>query len=183
MQKKYRLLCLCTGNSCRSQMAEGFSRHLRSGEIEAHSAGTNPKGIDPRAIKAMAEAGIDISTQKSRSIEEVRDLEFDYVITLCDNAQNTCPTFPAKTRVMHVGFEDPPRLATNAKNEEEAMGHYRRIRDEIKTFVDGLPDSLLGEEPVNVTHQDPLFESGIKSFLNQMPKELLNRSDDREEDK
>ena len=182
-QVKITVLFLCTGNSCRSQMAEGFSRYLKSGEFGAHSAGINPKGIDPRAIKAMAEVGIDISAQQSRSIDDIKELEFDYVITLCDNAQKTCPTFPAKTRVMHVGFEDPPRLAANAKDEEEAMGYYRRIRDEIKIFVDGLPEALLGEESGIVGNQQQLFESGIKSFLNQMPKELSNKSDNQEEDR
>ena len=182
-QGQTRVLFLCTGNSCRSQMAEGFSRYLKSGEIEAHSAGINPKGIDPRAIKAMAEVGIDISTQKSRSIEEVKHLEFDYVITLCDNAQKTCPTFPAKTRVMHVGFEDPPGLAANAKDEEEAMAHYRRIRDEIKAFVDTLPQALLEEESRGVASQQQLFESGIKSSLSQMPEDLLKKRQDQEENR
>jgi len=123
-------------------MAEGFSRHLKSGEIEAHSAGVNPKGVDPRAVKAMAEEGIDISAQKSRSIDEVKHLEFDYVITLCDNAQKTCPTFPAKTSVMHVGFEDPPRLAAAVRDGEETLTHYRRVRDEIRKFIEGLPEVL-----------------------------------------
>ncbi len=123
-------------------MAEGFSRHLKSGEIEAHSAGVNPKGVDPRAVKAMAEVGIDISAQKSRSIDEVKHLEFDYVITLCDNAQKTCPTFPAKTSVMHVGFEDPPRLAAAVRDGEETLTHYRRVRDEIRKFIEGLPEVL-----------------------------------------
>ncbi len=150
-------------------MAEGFSRHLKSGGIEAHSAGVNPKGVDPRAVKAMAEVGIDISAQKSRSIAEVKHLEFDYVITLCDNAQKNCPTFPAKTQVMHVGFEDPPRLAANAKDEEEAMGHYRRIRDEIRGFVDRLPAVLLEAGSGSAGDQQQLFEGGIKSFLNNMP--------------
>jgi arsenate reductase len=108
---KLKILFLCTGNSCRSQMAEGFTRHLKNEDIEVYSAGTDPQGIDPRAIKAMAEIGIDISTQSSTSIDEIKGVEIDYVITLCDNAQKTCPTFPAKTSVIHVGFEDPPRLA------------------------------------------------------------------------
>ena len=164
-------------------MAEGFSRHLKSGEIEAHSAGLNPKGIDSRAIKAMAEVGIDISTQKSRSIDEVKHLEFDYVITLCDNAQKTCPIFLAKTRVIHVGFEDPPRLAANAKDEEEAMGHYRKIRDEIKAFVDRLPQALLEEESGRDACQQQVFESGIRSFLSQMPEDILKKSDNQEEDR
>jgi len=127
-------------------MAEGFSRHLKSGEIEAHSAGVNPKGVDPRAVKAMAEVGIDISAQKSRSIDEVKHLEFDYVITLCDNAQKTCPTFPAKTSVMHVGFEDPPRLAAAVRDGEETLTHYRRVRDEIRKFIEGLPEVLPGKD-------------------------------------
>ncbi len=111
VQRKPRILFLCTGNSCRSQMAEGFTRYLKTDQIKAHSAGVAPKGVDPRAVRAMAEVGIDISKQGSKSLDEVGDIEFDYVITLCDNAQKTCPMFPAKTRVMHVGFEDPPRLA------------------------------------------------------------------------
>jgi len=164
-------------------MAEGWTRHLKGNLVEAHSAGVNPKGVDPRAVKAMAETEIDISKQGSKSLDEVRHVEFDCVITLCDNAQKTCPTFPAKTRVMHVGFEDPPRLAANAKDEEEAMGHYRRIRDEIKAFVEGLPEALLGEESGSATNQQQLFERGIKSFLNQMPKELSNKSDNQEEDR
>jgi arsenate reductase len=164
-------------------MAEGFSRHLRSGEIKAYSAGINPKGIDPRAVKVMAELGINIASQKSRSIAEVKHLEFDYVITLCDNAQKTCPTFPAKTRVMHVGFEDPPRLAANARDEEEAMVHYRRIRDEIKAFVEQLPEALFEEGSGSTGNQQQLFESGIKSFLSQMPENLLTKGEDQEEDR
>jgi arsenate reductase len=162
-------------------MAEGFTRHFKADQIEVHSAGVAPKGVDPRAVKAMAEVGIDISTQKSRSTDEVRHLEFDYVITLCDNAQKTCPTFPAKTRVIHVGFEDPPRLAADAKDEEEAMGHYRRIRDEIKTFVDRLPQALVEEGSGSAGNPQHLFESGIKSFLSQIPEDLLKKSEDREE--
>ena len=135
------------------------------------------------AVETMAEVGIDISTQKSRSIDEVKHLEFDYVITLCDNAQKTCPTFPAKTRVMHVGFEDPPRLAAKAKDEVEAMGHYRRIRDEIKAFVEQLPEALLGEGSARAGDQQQVFESGIHSFLNQIPEDLLKKSEDQEEDR
>ncbi|UCE83101.1 MAG: arsenate reductase ArsC [Deltaproteobacteria bacterium] len=182
-QKKITVLFLCTGNSCRSQMAEGWTRHLKRNLVEAHSAGVNPKGVDPRAVKAMAETGVDISKQGSKSLDEIRHIEFDYVITLCDNAHKTCPIFPAKTRVMHVGFEDPPRLAEKAKDEEEAMAHYRRIRDEIRVFVDGLPERLFSEESGISANQQLLFESGIESFLNQMPKEHLHESDDREEDK
>jgi len=183
VQGKPRVLFVCTGNSCRSQMAEGFTRHLKADQIEAHSAGVAPKGVDSRAIKAMAEVSIDISKQGSKSLDEMRHIEFDYVITLCDNAQKTCPTFPAKTRVMHVGFEDPPGLAANAKDEQEAMGHYRRIRDQIKAFVDKLSQAFLEEESGSDAGQQQLFESGIKSFLSQMPEDLLKKSEDQEEDR
>ena len=141
-KKKLTILFLCTGNSCRSQMAEAWTKHLKADAIEANSAGTVPKTVDPRAIKAMAEVGIDISEYRSKSTVEFLDVEFDYVITLCDNAQQACPFFLAKTRVLHHGFEDPPVLSAGAKNEEEAMAHYRRIRDEIKAYVETLPESL-----------------------------------------
>jgi len=132
-------LFLCTGNSCRSQMAEAWTCLLKGNRFDAYSAGVQPKPIDPRAIKAMAEAGIDISEQKSKDVDVFANMEFDYVITLCDNARESCPYFPAKTKVIHQGFEDPPKLAEEAKNEEEAMAPYRRIRDEIKAFVETLP--------------------------------------------
>lgn len=143
MTDKQRVLFLCTGNSCRSQMAEAWTRHIKHDIFEAYSAGVDPKGVDPRAVKAMAEAGLDISSEKSKDVDTLGALEFDYVITLCDNAHESCPFFPAKTKVMHVGFDDPPRLAETATNEEEAMNHYRRVRDEIKDFVSKLPDVLL----------------------------------------
>ncbi len=130
---------LCTGNSCRSQMAEAWTRLLKGDRFDAYSAGVQPKPIDPRAIKAMAEAGIDISEQKSKDVDAFGNMEFDYVITLCDNARESCPYFPAKTKLIHQGFADPPKLAEEAKNEEEAMAPYRRVRDEIKAFVETLP--------------------------------------------
>jgi arsenate reductase (thioredoxin) len=135
MTEKKKILFLCTGNSCRSQMAEAWTRHLRSDDYEAYSAGIKPKGVDPRAVKAMAEAGIDISTQRSKEIDSLGDAEFDYVITLCDNARESCPYFPAKTALIHKGFDDPPVLAHDAKGEDEAMSHYRRVRDEIKEYI------------------------------------------------
>ena len=144
LPKKVKVLFLCTGNSCRSQMAEAWTRLLKSDQIEPYSAGVAPKGLDARAVKAMAEVGIDISSQVSKDVSSVEGLEFDYVITLCDNAREACPFFPAKTRVLHLGFDDPPNLAANAGNEEEAMEHYRRVRDEIKKFVESLPESLKG---------------------------------------
>jgi arsenate reductase len=137
-----KVLFLCTGNSCRSQIAEAWTRHLKGDLFEAYSAGVEPRTIDPRAIKAMAEAGLDISGQKSKDIDALGNMEFDYVITLCDNARESCPYFPAKTKLIHKGFDDPPKLAENAKNEEEAMVHYRRVRDEIKAFVETLPEGL-----------------------------------------
>jgi len=142
MASKPRILFLCTGNSCRSQMAEGWTRALKGGLLEAYSAGIQPKGVDPRAVKAMAEVGIDISNQKSKDIDSLGNLEFEYVVTLCDNARESCPFFPAKTKRMHQGFDDPPVLATGAGNEEEAMAPYRRVRNEIKAFVQTLPEAL-----------------------------------------
>jgi arsenate reductase (thioredoxin) len=139
---KHKVLFLCTGNSCRSQMAEAWTRVLKSDRVEAFSAGVDPHGIDPRAIRAMAEAGIDISGQHSKDVDIFEDVEFDYVITLCDNAHQACPVFPAKTRVLHVGFDDPPRLTAGAQTEEDAMDPYRRVRDEIKVFVEKLPEVL-----------------------------------------
>jgi arsenate reductase len=124
-------------------MAEAWTKHLKKDEFEAYSAGVSPKGVDPRAIKAMAEAGIDISNQKSKDVSALGNLEFDDVITLCDNAREACPYFPAKTRLLHRGFDDPPRLAVGARDEEEAMNHYRRVRDEIRAFAEGLPEGLM----------------------------------------
>jgi arsenate reductase (thioredoxin) len=140
--QKLKVLFLCTGNSCRSQMAEAWARGLRADAIEAYSAGTEPKAVDPRAVKVMAEAGTDVSAYQSKSVSDLPDIEFDYVITLCDNAQQTCPFFPAKTAIIHHGFDDAPKLAAKARSEEEAMSHYRRVRDEIKAYVESLPDSL-----------------------------------------
>jgi arsenate reductase len=170
---KLRILYLCTGNSCRSQMAEAFTLHLKGDRIEALSAGVAPKGIDPRAAKAMREAGIDISNQGSKSLDQVIHEQFDYVVTLCDNAQRTCPSFPGKTRVIHVGFDDPPKLAATAKDEEEAMLHYRRVRDEIKDFVEKLPESLLDKGD----HQDD-FQAGIKGFLADLPGDFTGMEED-----
>ena len=123
-------------------MAEAWARHLKGDLIEAYSAGTEPKGIDPRAVQAMAEVGIDISQQRSKSVMELGDVEFDYVITLCSDAQGSCPFFPAKTAVLHHGFDDPPELALGAYTEDEAMMHYRRVRDEIREWIETLPEAL-----------------------------------------
>lgn len=141
-KNKVKLLFLCTGNSCRSQMAEGWARHLLSDSAEICSAGTNPKGMDPRAVKVMLEAGVDIAGQHSKHIDELGKIEFDIVITLCGDANDNCPIFPGKAKVMHFGFEDPPRLAQGASDEEEALLLYRRVRDEIREFVARLPEIL-----------------------------------------
>lgn len=136
---KKMILFLCTGNSCRSQMAEGWTRRLWPEKIEAFSAGLKPHGLDPLAIEVMREAGVDISSHRSRHVEKIINLPFDIVITVCSDADENCPVFPGKARVIHAGFDDPPSLANGAKTHEEKMGHYRRVRDEIKEFVSRLP--------------------------------------------
>ncbi len=142
MDSKIKILFLCSGNSCRSQMAEGWARHLKAPELEAFSAGIEARGLDPLAVRAMAEAGVDISGQRSKRVRDLADIQFDYVVTLCGHARETCPVFPDATRVLHQGFEDPPRLAENSTSREEALGHYRRVRDQIRDFVETLPGSL-----------------------------------------
>ena len=142
MTDKLKILFLCTGNSCRSQMAEGWARHLKNDLIEPYSAGIETHGLNPNAVKVMAEAGVDISTHRSKHLDELKDIDFDYVITVCDNAHESCPMFPRKTKVVHIGFDDPPRLAKNAKTQQQALECYRRVRDEIKLFVEKLPDNL-----------------------------------------
>ena len=143
MSEKIKILFLCTGNSCRSQMAEGWARALKSDVIEAYSAGIETHGLNPNAVKAMAEAGVDISRHQSKTTEAVKDVPFDYVITVCGHANETCPMWlSGKAKTIHVGFDDPPKLAKKAKSEDEALGHYRRVRDEIKAFVEGLPGDL-----------------------------------------
>ena len=127
-------------------MAEGWARHLKSGVIEPYSAGIAPHGLDPRAVKVMAEVGVDISGHRSKHVSELADIAFDYVVTVCDNARESCPLFPGRAKVVHAGFDDPPRLARDAKTEEEALGLYRRVRDEIRAFVETLPDSLTGKQ-------------------------------------
>jgi arsenate reductase len=138
--KRLRVLFLCTGNSCRSQMAEGWAKKLKAGEIDAYSAGTNPQGLNPLAVKAMAEAGVDISRHTSKRPEDLR-APFDVVVTVCDAAREACPTF-AGARIVHVGFDDPPRLAKGAASDDEAMAHYRRVRDEIRSFIETLPRAI-----------------------------------------
>lgn len=143
------LLFLCTGNSCRSQMAEGWTRALKSDQITAYSAGIETHGLNPNAVKVMAEAGVDITSQTSQHIDEFKDVDLDVVVTVCGHAHETCPWFPADCRVVHVGFEDPPKLArelaAQGASEEEQLAPYRNVRDKIKAFVESLPEGLTTE--------------------------------------
>jgi len=139
---KTKILFLCTGNSCRSQMAEGWAKHLKNDVTQAWSAGIEKHGMNKRTIEVMAEVGVDISGHHSKLISELPARDFDYVITVCDHAHESCPLFPGKAKIIHRGFDDPPRLAADAANEEEALDHYRRVRNEIKSFVETLPEEL-----------------------------------------
>jgi len=139
---KVKILFLCTGNSCRSQMAEGWARYLKNDVIEAYSAGIEKHGINPYAVKVMAEVGVDISHQYSKTPQELGAIPYDYVVTVCGHAHENCPIFPGKAKVIHVGFEDPPELTRNLPDGEEKLAVYRRVRDEIRHFVETLPDSI-----------------------------------------
>jgi arsenate reductase len=143
---KLKVMFLCTGNSCRSQMAEGWAHALKSDVIDAYSAGVEPHGMNKRAMQVMDEAGVSIASQRSKHVDEIKHVPFDYVVTVCDHAHETCPLFPGSTKVVHVGFDDPPRLAKDAKTEEEALSHYRRVRDQIRAWVQTLPGSLTQEK-------------------------------------
>ena len=123
-------------------MAEGWARHLKRESVEPYSAGIEVHGLNPRAVKVMAEAGVDISAQKSKSVKDLIDIEFDYVITVCGHADKTCPQFPGKSKIVHVGFDDPPKMAIDAKTEEEILSCYRKVRDQIRDLVMGLPEKL-----------------------------------------
>jgi arsenate reductase len=142
MSEKISLLYLCTGNSCRSQMAEGWTRALKGDQIEVYSAGIETHGLNPNAVKVMAEAGVDISGQKSQHIDEFKDTKIDYVVTVCAHAHETCPFFPGNAKVLHVGFDDPPKLSPPDASEEVKLDGFRRVRDEIKAFVETLPEFL-----------------------------------------
>lgn len=133
---------LCTGNSCRSQMAEGFTRMLWGEEFEVFSAGTKKHGMNVRAIKVMEEAGIDISNHFSKTVEELPPVMFDYVVTVCDAAKETCPYFPGG-KIIHLGFQDPPALTKDMSDESEIMSVYRRVRDEIHEAIKKLKESLI----------------------------------------
>jgi arsenate reductase len=140
--KKMKILFLCTGNSCRSQMAEGWGKNLKGDTIDFYSAGVETHGLNPYAIKAMAEVSVDITTQKSQHIDEFKNIELDVVITVCDSASKSCPVFDGKTKVVHVPFDDPPKLAAELEDEEQKLNCYRKVRDKIKEFVQNLPENL-----------------------------------------
>ena len=140
--QKLKVLFLCTGNSCRSQMAEGWTRRLKHDVIECYSAGIETHGLNPNAVQVMSEAGVDISGHRSQHIDEFEDIAFDYVVTVCGHANENCPVFPGRTKVVHVGFEDPPKLAAEVEGRAEKLDCYRRVRDQIKSYVETLPDSL-----------------------------------------
>lgn len=140
--KKLKVLFLCTGNSCRSQMAEGWTRKLKNDRIEAYSAGIEKHGLNPFAVRAMAEEGVDISSHKSKTVSELMTMDFDFVVTVCGKANETCPYFPDAAKIVHVGFDDPPTLAESFDDEKGKLNCYRTVRDQIKSFVETLPESL-----------------------------------------
>jgi len=135
MSGKAKILFLCTGNSCRSQMAEGFCKAIRGDEFEAFSAGIEKHGLNPHAVAVMAESGIDISSHHSKTLDDLAGVDFDLVVTVCGHADEHCPHFPGATRVIHHGFDDPPRLALEALTEADALDCYRRVRDEIRDYM------------------------------------------------
>ncbi len=140
--RRQRVLLLCTGNSCRSQMAEGWARLLHGDTLDVVSAGHAPKEIDDVTILIMAEAGVDISEQRSKHVDDVSDPAPDYVLTLCDSAHERCPAWPGGVPTLHVGFEDPSAMLETAETPDEAIAVYRRVRDEIRELMERLPDVL-----------------------------------------
>lgn len=142
-KNKIKILFLCMGNSCRSQIAEGWARHLKSDLIEPYSAGINPVGISQRAVRVMEEAGVDISQQRSKHVDDLLGEDFDYVVTLCDHAREHCLIFPGKVRLIHKGFEDPALVMGSDK---EIMDAFRKTRDRIKAFVETLLEGLKAKD-------------------------------------
>ncbi|MBT3807756.1 MAG: arsenate reductase ArsC [Desulfobacula sp.] len=149
MKEKLKILFLCTGNSCRSQMAEGWVKKLKDDLIDVYSAGVETHGLNPDAVKVMAEAGVDISNHRSKLIDEFKDTELDAVITVCGHAHETCPYFPPRCKVIHVGFDDPPKLAEEiakqGESKEKQLDCFRKVRDEIKAFVEKMPQNIFEE--------------------------------------
>jgi len=136
-----KILFLCTGNSCRSQMAEGWCRHLWKEKYDCYSAGTQKHGLNARAMQAMKEVGVDISAHFSKTTDELPKENFDFIVTLCDAAKEACPYFPGG-KIVHIGFQDPPRLTKDMTDEAEIMKVYSRVRDEIKVAIQKLPEIL-----------------------------------------
>jgi arsenate reductase len=141
---KMKILFLCTGNSCRSQMAEGWAKQLLGDSVEAWSAGVATHGLNEWAVRVMGEAGVNISDHKSKLVDDLLYIDFDYVVTVCDHARESCPVFPGQAALVHRSFDDPPGLAKSARTEEEILAVYRRVRDEIRGFVAELPIFLQG---------------------------------------
>jgi arsenate reductase len=149
MKEKLKILFLCTGNSCRSQMAEGWAKKLKEDIMDVYSAGVETHGLNPHAVKVMAEAGVDISHHRSKPVDEFKDTELDAVITVCGHAHETCPYFPPRCKVIHVGFDDPPKLAEalekKGESKEKQLDCFRKVRDEIKAFVEKMPENIFTE--------------------------------------
>lgn len=143
MRMKKKVLFLCTGNSCRSQMAEGWLRHLKGDKFLAFSAGVAKHGMNLHAIKVMLEVGVDISGHHSKLLNEFKNLDFDLVVTVCGKAHESCPAFPGRTKVVHVPFDDPPALTKGLTEESYILPVYRRVRDEIAAFVSGIEKLLV----------------------------------------
>lgn len=147
---KDKIVFICTGNSCRSQMAEAFMEKYHGDRYQAFSAGTNPSEVKPRAIKVLQEKGLDISKNSSKHISELPFTTADYVITVCDDAMENCPFFPATKKALHHSFDDPPALEKDEESEVEKLHHYRRVRDEIEAYIRQLPDLLNRENEVGI---------------------------------
>ena len=123
-------------------MAEGWAHHLKADKLYPFSAGIEKHGLNPNAVRVMREVGVDISSQKSQTVADLGPIEFDAVVTVCGHADEHCPSFSGAPRVIHVGFDDPPQLARDCASEAEAVQQYRRVRDEIRAFIESLPEGL-----------------------------------------
>lgn len=138
-KEKIKVLFLCTGNSCRSQMAEGWAKHLKGHIMDVYSAGIAPGNLNQTAVKVMAEVGVDISKQRPKRVDELKNIDFDYVVTLCDNARENCPVFARRTKHFHKPFEDPTFMPGTEKQIKAA---FIKLRDQLKTFIEQLPRIL-----------------------------------------
>ncbi len=139
---KLNILFLCTGNSCRSQMAEGWAKFFHGSKYHFYSAGTEKHGLNQRVVVVMKECGVDIMSHYSKTVDDLKDVKFDFVFTVCGHAHENCPVFFGAPNIIHVGFEDPPKLSQNLTKEEEILLHYRRVRDEIKCFMENIEHYL-----------------------------------------